>query len=290
MMKTCLCRVVFLIAATCTCVWTSHLAADDQTLDLSGSWSFQMDPEDAGIANGWFERTLDQTIHLPGSMQAQGFGEQPSLDTKWTGSVRPEVLQMPRYAPYRDADNFKMPFWLQPKHYYAGPAWYERTVTIAPDWNGRRITLHLERCHWLTTVWVDGHEVGQGESLSVPHVFDLTEQLSPGRASPHDSRGQPRADRRGRELPQRHGSHADQLERHRGTRRTSRQPPRLDRRRAGLSRRGGAVGTDPSHDPQSHRAHRHGCRLQVTAFHKDEAAASGGGRARRRQAISWSPT
>ncbi len=180
MMKTCLCRVVFLIAAACVCVWTSPLAADDQTLDLSGSWSFQIDPEDAGIAHAWFDRALDHTVHLPGSMQAQGFGEQPSLDTKWTGSVRPEVLQMPRYAPYREAGNFKMPFWLQPRHYFAGPAWYQRSVTIAPDWNGRRITLHLERCHWLTTVWVDGQEVGQGESLSVPHVFDLTERLSPG--------------------------------------------------------------------------------------------------------------
>ena len=47
-----------------------------------------------------------------------------TLDTKWTGSIRPEVFQMPRYAPYREAGNFKMPFWLQPKHYYAGPAWY----------------------------------------------------------------------------------------------------------------------------------------------------------------------
>ena len=119
-------------------------------------------------------------VQLPGSLQAQGFGPKPSLDTKWTGSIRPEVFQMPRYAPYREADNFKMPFWLQPKHYYVGPAWYQRTVTIPADWSGQRITLHLERCHWFTTVWVDGQEVGQGESLSVPHVVDLTDSLSAG--------------------------------------------------------------------------------------------------------------
>ena len=48
------------------------------------------------------------------------------------------------------------------------------------DWSGRRITLFLERCHWFTTVWVDGQQVGKGESLSVPHVFDLTDSLTPG--------------------------------------------------------------------------------------------------------------
>ncbi|MHB8955046.1 MAG: discoidin domain-containing protein [Pirellulaceae bacterium] len=172
------CQVVLMVAVAC--LGTSHVAADDQMLDLSGHWSFQMDPEDCGITDRWFERALDHTLLLPGSMQAQGFGASPTLDTKWTGSIRPEVLQMPRYAPYREAGNFKMPFWLQPKHYYVGPAWYQRSVTIGPQWKGRRITLHLERCHWLTNVWVDGQEAGQGESLSVPHLFDLTERLTPG--------------------------------------------------------------------------------------------------------------
>jgi hypothetical protein len=174
-------RVVLLVNVFSILVCVGQpAAADDHILDLSGTWAFQMDPEDAGVANRWFERSLEHTVQLPGSMQAQGFGPQPSLDTKWTGSIRPEVFQMPRYAPYREADNFKMPFWLQPKHYYVGPAWYQRTVTIPADWSGQRITLHLERCHWFTTVWVDGREVGQGESLSVPHVFDLTDGLSAG--------------------------------------------------------------------------------------------------------------
>ena len=156
------------------------LAADARRLDLSGSWSFQLDPADAGVSDRWFERSLPQTLQLPGSLQAQGFGTPPSLETKWTGSIRPEVFQMPRYAPYRTADNFKMPFWLQPKRCYVGPAWYQRTVTIPADWRGQRITLHLERCHWFTTVWVDGQQVGEGESLSVPHVVDLTDSLPPG--------------------------------------------------------------------------------------------------------------
>ena len=105
--------------------------ADLSGLDLSGALElFSWIATDQGVQDRWFEKTLEQSITLPGSLQAQGFGLVPTLETKWTGSVHPEVLQMPRYAPYREAGQFKMPFWLQPKHYFAGPAWYQRAVSI----------------------------------------------------------------------------------------------------------------------------------------------------------------
>ena len=74
-----------------------------------------------------------------------------------------------------------MPFWLQPEKHYVGPAWYRREVKIADAWAGKRITLNLERCHWETSVWVDGNQIGSADSLSTPHVYDLTSQLTPGR-------------------------------------------------------------------------------------------------------------
>ncbi len=150
------------------------------TIDLSGTWSCRLDPEDVGLTQAWHENDFEQAIQLPGSLQVRGFGSPPTLDTTWTGTIRPEVIELPRYAPYRTAENFRMPFWLQPKHTYVGPAWYQRSVVIPADWHDRRIALTLERCHWFTTVWVDGQEVGQGESLSVPHQYDLTERLAPG--------------------------------------------------------------------------------------------------------------
>ncbi len=159
---------------------TPHVWAAQQ-MDLAGAWSLRLDPEDEGVGQQWFSTSLAEPIHLPGSIQSQGYGQQPTLETAWTGSVRPEVLQMPRYAPYRDAANFKMPFWLQPQRYYQGPVWFQRSVTISPQWEGMRIILHLERCHWFTQIWVDGQLAGSGESLSVPHEFDLTELLTPGK-------------------------------------------------------------------------------------------------------------
>ena len=43
-----------------------------------------------------------------------------------------------------------------------------------------RVTLHLERCHGKTTVWVDGCRV-DNDSLGTPHVYDLTAYAAPGR-------------------------------------------------------------------------------------------------------------
>ncbi len=171
--------IPYLLVAFCAGMATQVGASD--TVDLAGTWSLRLDPQDEGIAQQWFTSTFPDTVTLPGSIQSQGYGDVPTLETTWTGSIRPEVFQMPRYAPYRDPAHFKMPFWLQPKRCYTGPAWYQRTVVISPRWEGRRITLYLERCHWFTQVWVDNQLVGDGESLSTAHEYDLTKSLTPGR-------------------------------------------------------------------------------------------------------------
>lgn len=165
--------VTLLLGMTCA------RAAD--TMDLSGTWRFQLDPEDAGIQQEWFNKDLRERIKLPGSLQEQGFGDAPSPDTPWVGSIRHDQWAKPRYVPYRTPDNFKVPFWLQPDRYYMGSAWYQRDVTVPASWGNRRIALELERCHWETSVWVDGQAAGSANSLSAPHRYDLTGHLTPGR-------------------------------------------------------------------------------------------------------------
>jgi hypothetical protein len=153
-------------------------------MDLSGPWSFQLDPQDAGVAERWFERSFDGTIQLPGSLQAQGHGDDVSVDTPWTGGIIDRSwFTEPRYAPYREPGNLKAPFWLQPEKYYAGAAWYQRTFEAPGWWPGHQATLTLERPHWGTRVWLDGRECaawhGTHMSLSTPHVYDLGD-VSPG--------------------------------------------------------------------------------------------------------------
>ena len=151
-------------------------------MDVSGTWAFQLDPRDTGIAEQWYNRTLVQQIKLPGSLQAQGYGEDISIMTPWTGDIFDRSwFTDPKYAPYRQPGNIKVAFWLQPEKHYVGAAWYQRDVDIPAEWAGRRITLYLERPHWGTQLWLADREIGTNNALSVPHVYDLGTGLTPGR-------------------------------------------------------------------------------------------------------------
>ena len=159
---------------------------DSRRLDLAGTWQFQLDPQDGGEKQRWFDGDLPAKLSLPGSLSEQGFGDEPSTETRWTGGIVDKSwFTAPQYEKYRQPGNVKIPFWLQPKKHYVGAAWYQRMLAIPQAWQGKRITLSLERCHWFTDVWVDGKQVGSADSLSTPHVYDLTARCRPaGIASP----------------------------------------------------------------------------------------------------------
>ena len=60
----------------------------NNSINLSGKWQFQMDPKDIGVSEKWFENDLLETIKLPGSMVENGKGFDITMDTEWTGGVR----------------------------------------------------------------------------------------------------------------------------------------------------------------------------------------------------------
>jgi hypothetical protein len=151
-------------------------------MDLSGNWRFQIDPQGSGVYEQWFNRTLEQQIQLPGSMQAQGYGNDITINTPWIGNVIDrDWYTADRYAPYREKDNIKVPCWLQPDKHYNGVAWYQRDIEIPADWSGKRVTLLLERPHWGTQVWIDNIEIGEHNALATPHSYDLGRELAPGK-------------------------------------------------------------------------------------------------------------
>lgn len=125
------------------------------TLDLSGTWRFQTDPMGFGMTPGseLYLSRLAETISLPGTMDEGGKG-------------------LPNATRYVDR--------LSRKFEYCGAAWYQRELTVPEAWKGKQLVLNLERCHWETTVYVDGKRIGAEERLSTPHRFNLTEALTPG--------------------------------------------------------------------------------------------------------------
>ena len=121
----------------------------------------------------WFERWLDQRIKLPGALQNQGFGDDITVDTKWTGEVGIDAWHKgPQYAKYRQPGNIKVPFFLQPEKHYVGAAWYQRDVEIPAAW--QRQAGGAEP--WSGPIgkrgsgWTTG-KIGTNTSLSTPHCL-----------------------------------------------------------------------------------------------------------------------
>ena len=159
----------------------SDLMGQERKIDLSGEWCFAIDREDSGMTERWFVRTLDDRIHLPGSMAENRKGDDVTLETKWTASIYDSsFFYNPRLEKFRQPDNLKLPFWLTPVKYYVGPAWYQKEVIVPADWRENRITLFLERPHTETILWINGKEIGMQNSLSVPHVYDVTPFVKTG--------------------------------------------------------------------------------------------------------------
>jgi hypothetical protein len=126
---------------------------DENRISLSGTWAFQLDPENNGVGEKWFSRDLEDTIILPGT-----------TDENSKGIKKDE---------HHDGR-------LSRVYYWVGPAWYQCRVTIPESWKNKRVTLFLERTK-NAQVWLDETHCGSDDSLSVPHIYDLTEAITPGR-------------------------------------------------------------------------------------------------------------
>lgn len=141
---------------------------------LAGTWKFELDREDQGIAEEWHLRELSGEIELPGSLQQAGYGDDVSVNTPWVATLYdPLWYQRDGYLEYGEEGNVKIPFLLQPKKHYIGVAWYQCKIQVPEKCNLKRIVLSLERAHWETRVWLKEREIGHNNSLSVPHVYNL---------------------------------------------------------------------------------------------------------------------
>ena len=56
--------------------------------------------------------------------------------------------------------------------------WYNRTFTISPKWNGKRVLLHFGAVDYACAVQVNGHLVGGHRGGYWPFTLDVTAQLN----------------------------------------------------------------------------------------------------------------
>ena len=94
--------------------------------DLSGLWSFQLDPQDIGEKNGWFRALpAPRSIAVPASWNEQ-------------------------FEDTRD---------------YLGVAWYLRRIVVPPAWRGQKIMLRFGSATYAAKVWTDYILSQRGQKL-----------------------------------------------------------------------------------------------------------------------------
>jgi beta-glucuronidase len=104
-------------------------------LDLSGLWSFQIDPDDIGEKQGWaLALPKPRSIAVPASWNEQ-------------------------FEDTRD---------------YLGTAWYVTRVTVPPAWRGQKIYLRIGSATHAAKVWIDGRLVGTHDGGHLPFEFDVS--------------------------------------------------------------------------------------------------------------------
>ena len=142
-----------------------------ESISLAGEWQF-----------GYQRDNTNEVVKLPGSMLENGKGEDISVSTQWVGSLYDSSYYYnPYMAKYRlTGKDMKLPFFLTPEKHYVGKAWYKRVVDIPDGWRKKRVFLYLERTHIVTSLFVNGKEVGSRNSLCAAHRYDITDYVKSG--------------------------------------------------------------------------------------------------------------
>jgi hypothetical protein len=133
------------------------LHAQKQSIDLSGTWGFQLDPNDFERAfenSGAHKDLLPDKVTLPGTTDS---------NQKGIKTTSKPINRLSRF------------------YEYVGPAWYQKDIIIPEDWEGKSVQLYLERILWISSVYVDGKLAGTDKSFSTPHRYNLTSVLTPGK-------------------------------------------------------------------------------------------------------------
>lgn len=115
-----------------------------QWQNLNGVWQFEFDSLDQGASKNWSKgaAAFTQKINVPFPWGSQLSGVKDKADI----------------------------------------AWYQRNVTVSPDWKTKRTFLTIGASDWETTVWLDGELLGRHQGGYTPFSFEMTPYIKYGQS------------------------------------------------------------------------------------------------------------
>ena len=132
-----------------------------ESLSLAGEWRFGLGETNA----------LADTITLPTTtdLARKGDGRLGGAEVE---RIHPQLLGAEMAGALTMHPARRFPF--------VGVARYEREVEIPAAWEGRHVSLFLERTKIVRAFW-DGADLGRRDTLAAPAVFELPPDVQPGR-------------------------------------------------------------------------------------------------------------
>lgn len=132
-----------------------------QTINLSGAWRYETDPENIGYAQNFYSRKLKYNgFILPGSTCENAVGKKQERFTELS---------------------FEAVRCLRQKYNYIGALWLQRDICVPKDFTDKHLTLFLERVNIASELWIDGKKIHRRIiELTTPHTYDLTGLLTAG--------------------------------------------------------------------------------------------------------------
>ncbi len=130
-------------------------------LNMTGIWHIWLEA-DHGRQEG--------TIRLPGTMQAQGYGNDITRNTPWVSSLHDAKWWKREEYQYAQEQGVSVPFLAQPQKHYLGKVNYERNIVVDNEEDDTWY-LYIELTHWRTKAYVDGVQTGEDCSVCTAHIL-----------------------------------------------------------------------------------------------------------------------
>ena len=137
------------------------LCARGERLSLAGEWRFALGETNA----------LSDTICLPTTTDLAKKGD-GRLGGAVVERIHPQLLGAKMASALTMHPARRFPF--------VGVARYARDVEFPASWEGKRVSLFLERTKIVRAFW-DGADLGRRDTLAAPAVFELPPDVRPGR-------------------------------------------------------------------------------------------------------------
>jgi hypothetical protein len=174
-------KILFLICGSLICFSIAKSQPSD-TLDLQGMWKIAMDgnfkdwPQKVGVEQEWYKSELpsnkslyllNQIYFKNAEFQVNDWINLPgSTDEARIGAV---LKESQTYSPG-----------LERVYTFDGAFWVQRKINIPKLWEGKSVTLFLERTLGASTVFWDDMKVGEDYGLAFPHRITIDKSIQSG--------------------------------------------------------------------------------------------------------------